>query len=82
MSKQPVSYRLDPDELAKRKAKRLSDRRKLQVATILSVRKKTAKAAKTAKNDRARHRAIVFLTTLPTDKLLAVYRAALQHFKS
>jgi len=75
MSKQPISYRLDPDELAKRKAKRLSDRRKLQGLQLQRNR------AKNAKSDRARHRAIVFLTTLPTDKLLAVYRAALTHFK-
>lgn len=75
MSKPSVSYRLDPKELAERKAKRLADRRKLQGLQLQRNR------AKNAKSDRARHRAIVFLTTLPTDKLLAVYRAALQHFK-
>jgi hypothetical protein len=78
MSKPSVSYRIDPKELAERKAKRLADRNKLQGLQLQRNR------AKNAKSDRARHRAIVFLTTLttlPTDKLLAVYRAALTHFK-
>jgi cation transport regulator ChaC len=75
MSKPPVSYRIDPRELAERKAKRLADRHKLNTLHL------QRNHAKTAKSDRARHRAIVFLTTLPTDKLLAVYRAALTHFK-
>jgi hypothetical protein len=76
MSKRTVSYRIDPRKLAERKAKRLADRRKLQVFTIQRNR------AKNAKSDRARHRAIVYLTTLPTDKLLAVYRAAITKFES
>jgi len=75
MSKRTVSYRIDPAELAERKAKRLADRHKLNTLHLQRNR------VKTAKSDRARHRAIVYLTTLPTDKLLAVYRAALQHFE-
>jgi hypothetical protein len=59
--------------LAERAAKRRSDRARLSSLT--------RKVKDYPKNEqKARHRAIVYLSTLPTKDLVAVHKAAMQQF--
>ena len=58
-------------------AERAEQRRK-ERATLAALKRKVSDYPKN--EQRARHRAIVFLTTLPTKHLIAVHKAAVQHY--
>lgn len=73
-----------PDGLKYRADQRRQDRKNLaQRRAILRMReRKKALDDKARQEMKDRNRAIVYLTTLPTEKLLAVYEAALNRFEA
>lgn len=70
-----MSTQYRKDGLAERAAQRRSDRAKLS-----RLNRKVSDYPKA--EQKARHRAIVYLSTLPTTHLVAVHKAAMQQFDS
>lgn len=70
-----MSRHIRVNGLAERAAQRRKDR-----AAIAALKRPVSEYPKD--EQRARHRAIVYLTTLPTKHLVAVHKAAIQHYEN